>query len=273
MIALAFFKNTEGTYWECNSCLANVDLNPKEVGYRNLAQHVIHNHRDYEQRIKDAYQQEILCSGPMNAFVQITNEIPSDRCMCYYSWIDWVVTNHFPLQFVNNQKNRDYTRLDSICYETLRKYILILSEEVALILSEKLPNKFALMFDGWDNGHSEHYVAIYAIFPSHDGSQKSFMLAAQPLLDPTDHSAESHVDYIISTLECYKKSPDSILFLIGDNTNLNPAIADILNVRHMGCASHRLNLGVKSLLVGSSMLLDMINSIMLKLRTVKFHAR
>ena len=59
MIALAFFKNTEGTYWECTSCLANVDLNPKEVGYRNFAQHVIHNHRDYEQRIKDAYQQEI----------------------------------------------------------------------------------------------------------------------------------------------------------------------------------------------------------------------
>ena len=90
---------------------------------------------------------------------------------------------------------------------------------------------------------------------------------------PDDQSAEEHKDFLLSTLACYKKTQESILFLVGDNTNLNPAIADLLEVPHLGCASHRLNLGVKSLLHPRSFLLDMIQNLMKKLCNKKFNAR
>ncbi len=102
------------------------------------------------------------------------------------------------------------------------------------------------MIDGWDNGHSEHYVAMFAIYPDELWNQKAVLLAAAPLLEPSIQTAEEHVVFIRSTLACYQKTTDSILFLIGDNTNLNPAIADMFRVPHLGCASHRLNLGVKA---------------------------
>ena len=50
------------------------------------------------------------------------------------------------------------------------------------MLGESLPDRFGLVTDGWDHGHGEYYVAIYAIFPDKNFKRKTYLLAIQPLL-------------------------------------------------------------------------------------------
>ena len=49
-----------------------------------------------------------------------------------------------------------------------------------------------------------------------------------PLLVSADFGANEHCRYIRSALEWYGKSTANIIALVGDNTNVNPAIAAIL---------------------------------------------
>jgi hypothetical protein len=49
-----------------------------------------------------------------------------------------------------------------------------------------------------------------------------------------------------------------VLFLVGDNTNTNPAIAAILHTEFVGCKSHLLNLAVQAYLVEYKDLLAML---------------
>ena len=137
-----------------------------------------------------------------------------------------------------------------------------------------LPEKFGINFDGWDNGHNEHFVAIFAVFPdSASGLSRNVLIAMQPLLTPDCQNASAHSDFITSTLGCYNKSPQNILFLVGDNTNTNPAIARMLGVTLIGCGSHRLNLGVKRLLSLREGLIEKVHDLMVRLSSVKNVAR
>ena len=68
----------------------------------------------------------------------------------------------------------------------------------------------------------------------------------------------------------YKKQLSNVKYLICDNKNLNMAIARLLNVPMIGCASHRLNLAVKhGILSPYDDILDSVQKIMLKLSNVK----
>ena len=80
------------------------------------------------------------------------------------------------------------------------------------------------------------------------------------------------------SLTWYNRTRESVLFFVGDNTNLNPTIArnyclwnDAGNVLHwvgfVGCASHRLNLAVEDLLASDEWkpLLNDVANIMYKI--------
>ena len=68
----------------------------------------------------------------------------------------------------------------------------------------------------------------------------------------------------------YKKQLSNVNHLICDNENLNKAVARLLNVPMIGCASHRLNLGVKHCILSPyDDILDSVQKIMLKLSNVK----
>lgn len=147
--------------------------------------------------------------------------------------------------------------------------------QLTLEIAAVLPEKFGIIFDGWDNGHHEHFVAIFAVFPDSTttGRSMNILLAMQPLLTPDCQNAVAHADFIVSTLGCYNKSPQNLLFLVGDNTNTNPAIARILSVTLIGCGSHRLNLGVKRLLLLRETLIEKVHDLMVRLSSIKNVAR
>jgi hypothetical protein len=61
----------------------------------------------------------------------------------------------------------------------------------------------------------------------------------------------------------------NILFICGDNTHVNPAIGNELEVGFIGCASHRFNLAMNDLLADYAPLLNKCNPPMLYLRQLK----
>ena len=114
-----------------------------------------------------------------------------------------------------------------------------------------------------------HYVALFACYGTKEGKTALPLLAFAPLLDETSFSASTHRDYIESSLQLYSKSLESLLFLTGDNCSTNKAVADLIGVLLVGCASHRLNMACKKAYEQAEDNLKKISSLMSKLSSLK----
>jgi hypothetical protein len=87
--------------------------------------------------------------------VDIRNHIVVDKIsQNIYGWIDWVITDNLPFNFVEKPTTRKYARKDPISKYTLLKYMDQLGYECEGKLMTLLPNRFGILFDGWDNGNS-----------------------------------------------------------------------------------------------------------------------
>ncbi|KAE8992887.1 hypothetical protein PR001_g20821 [Phytophthora rubi] len=111
--------------------------------------------------------------------------------------------------------------------------------------------------------HSEHYVAVFAVF-EHDQRSEKVILALAPIADDgvEDQTAESHVAFLTGILPFFKRDISSIIYLVGDNCSVNTRLADLLQVSFIGCASHRLNLAVNVYLSDYEPLLDQMQQLM-----------
>ena len=97
--------------------------------------------------------------------------------------------------------------------------------------------------DGWsDFPTSTHYFAVFACAPSATGRTENYLLAFTPFQDESLLNSEKHSQLIRDTLSLYGKSISNVLFITGDNENLNAKICSDLGVPLIGCYSHRLNL-------------------------------
>ena len=99
------------------------------------------------------------------------------------------------------------------------------------------------------------------------------LLAVSPLQDEEDLSAESHYQFIATTLQIYNKTTSSVIAFVADNENLNGAIAKLMKVPMIGCASHRLNLAVNRYLSSYELILSKIQNLMVKLSSIKRKAK
>ena len=128
---------------------------------------------------------------------------------------------------------------------------------------------YSLMHDGWTK-YGTHYlcmiVSFYLPLPGGEVDPKSRLVALSPIMDlgkspdgsedtdvvgketemmeeATSFSAKITADHIYNTLsEYYVEDVDSTLVcLVGDNTNVNPATATQLGKFHICCHSHLLN--------------------------------
>lgn len=74
---------------------------------------------------------------------------------------------------------------ESISCNTIRKYLSSLTEHVESKIKTLLPNKFALVFDGWSTG-SKHFECLFAVFPKdYEKVFQSMLLPCAPLIDET----------------------------------------------------------------------------------------
>ncbi|POM62988.1 hypothetical protein PHPALM_27785 [Phytophthora palmivora] len=148
-----------------------------------------------------------------------------------------------------------------------------LTRVVERSIAAELPDRFGLLFDGWTHAY-EHFVAVFACYEI-DGVLKPPLLA--PLLetlDDDDLSARGHMEFLANMLpRDFGKQFSQCLFLVADNCAVNSLLATLMGVPLVGCASHRLNLAVQADMVEFGPDLYLVQSLMLKLRTISQSAK
>lgn len=254
-IALQFFKNQVDDSYLCYC--GTIIKQRKNHGYSNLLHHLNNAHPTYESLLIDDNNQK-----------SITSFYNKDATWIF-SWIELIVMENLPLSICESAYFRKYIGLDSISTSTLKKYINTLFSHLRNVFKTKLPKAFGLIFDGW-TFDSTHYVALIAIFPNVTSNvAEKILLSIAPLFDETSLSAENHKEYVEEILKEYGRSLSNVLFLCGDNCNLNIAISSSTNIPLIGCASHRLHLATEKIFTHYEHLLSRVEKLMKKLRTIK----
>ena len=134
-----------------------------------------------------------------------------------YGWMEWVCMDLKPFAFVENELTRKYSSLEKITVTTLEKYMHLLTNKVEKVIARDLPDKFALITDGWTSG-STHFLGVVACYPSHDQDFETALLAFSPLLDETSQSSSEQFDFLMLTLLNYGKTiAENVIALIADN--------------------------------------------------------
>jgi hypothetical protein len=118
-------------------------------GWGNLENHVMKRHPNHVDEMVLAQEQGLWC--PLKAFlidrsqVLITSFMPRGATKIY-GWLDWVISNLNPFSFVENPKNREYSKLDSTDHKTFKKYMLLLVKRVENKIKDQMDSKIGLMF-------------------------------------------------------------------------------------------------------------------------------
>ena len=85
----------------------------------------------------------------------------------------------------------------------------------------------------------------------------------------TNYAASTHKDLLDWVSELYGKTLDNVVAIIGDNAEVNKALANLCGKPLIGCASHRFNLAIKVILKEQEHLIGRIQDINVKLKSLK----
>ena len=89
-----------------------------------------------------------LLGGPLDQFV--TRKV-SPKAHNLFRWIEQCIMNDEPLDFVDNSYVRKNSRNESICANTLIKYVELVRHKVEIklkaLINSVSPNRFGLIFD------------------------------------------------------------------------------------------------------------------------------
>jgi hypothetical protein len=236
------------------SCGRKRVQNPK-TGYGNLVSHIKTDHKDWEEIMKAKNN-----NNP-SAFV-------NKKGANIFKWLEWIVVANLPFKFVEHPLTQKNSNLESITDETIKKYLLLVTENVEKRIADDLPDKFGVIIDGWKDG-TTHYIAVFASYSDANGEGQYPLLSIAPPYDEESFTAETHKAFIIDVLEMYGKGLQNLIYLVGDNAPVNTCISDLLEVPFIGCASHRFNLACKKYLEEYEESLSKISRLMVTLRNVK----
>ena len=172
--------------------------------------------------------------------------------------------------FCETLLTRKFTNLESLSKNTLQKFITLIAPEVESDIAKMLPEKFGIIFYGWFH-QGTHYVGVFDLYEAMKipASLEFLCLQIAPLLNDEYFGAESHIDYLDATLSVYRNSRENVIFLVGDIDPENIKLSNLMSLPIIGCASHRMNLAVKSHLQDFENLLEKIHPLMKKLSSVQ----
>ena len=138
-----------------------------------------------------------------------------------------------------------------------------LTLKVKNAISKSLPDRFALLIDGWTH-HSTHFLAVLASFM--ENSEPNSVLSFLPLMCETVLNATEHVTFLETVLEIFGRTR-------ADNCELNKTFCYILMKPLIDCASHRFALAVQDYIKGNQSVINKIQQLMVELRRVKLSAK
>lgn len=269
-----FFKDIGNGKRECELCRKSYS---KDNGYSNLMSHLQKQHTDYAQIYNVNHPTVIVSSqGSIDNFFG-----GSSTAKKIWHWIRKVVLIPEPFSYVENPIAREGCVYEGITSETLKKYMIILKNYIMFkkIKPElQMPNNkirnFGIVYDGWSY-ESEHYLAIFATYIDDNGIVKTPMLSCSVPEDLDENTrydenledslkffgftASDLFDMLMLTLhdEYDFRLPNHeeldadninqfVSFFVSDNCSANRLMATKTNIPMVGCASHRLNLGVEA---------------------------
>ena len=107
-----FVRNEDGEV-ACNypNCGAKVKAGN---GLTNLCNHITNKHLDWATVMATATH----TGGNIEQFI-VRNQSASNM----YGWISYIVARNLPFSIVDDAETRAFTKLNSICYNTLEKYM------------------------------------------------------------------------------------------------------------------------------------------------------
>lgn len=144
---------------------------------------------------------------------------------------------------------------------------------VETTIGRDMPSDFGLILDDCSFG-TEQYLGVYACYETSSGPQYPLLSIAPVMDEPDDNlTAEGHLRAIDRFLPFFGKTIQGVRFLVGDNCAVNKRLANLMEVPLVGCASHRLNLAVRDFLRPHEDILEEVQLLMRKLRTLNQAAK
>ena len=229
----------DNSKWKCR-CGKILTQKPN-TGWSSLFQHIKSQHSDYLQDAQSTLQSSVV-SKPAS----------TKKAANIYSWLEWIGCGLKPFNFVENELTRKYCNLAPIAENTLKKYMEIVTKEVEVVIETKLPNRFVSV------GRRVRLISLVYLLP---------------ILVKTIWDMSQRYDNLEWELGLYNKTFENVVCNCWDNAEVNMAIANLCNLPHLGCNSHRLNLAVKEFTKTSSNLLEKVNNLMIKLRGLKLSGK
>lgn len=170
----------------------------KDSGFQNLFSHTY-------VCLKDDWAQACMVNVKEGGIVRHMTSDSKSRNL--YRWIELIIGERLPISHVSKTLVRKYSNLKPIARNTLMKYMDQLSFDCEGVLIGQVPDLFALIFDGWDDGNSTNYLGIFiTYYDKEKGKNLTWLLRLSPLLRADNYSADSHIETITVWLENIGKS-------------------------------------------------------------------
>ena len=238
---------------KCNALCAKTFKIVISAGYGNLKGHLIACKPNFQ-----ALYDNRAAGGDLLNFVDIDK-----KCYNIFKWCELVVSENLCFSYVEKKLVRENSCRDPISRSTLMKYLDSLGYEVQGVLANIVPDKFGLVFDGWDSGSSVNFFGVFVIWwDEKRKANRVYLLRLCPLIDETDLGAQSHLDSIISFLSDIDRTLDNVVCMMGDNCTVNLSLAHKAHKPFIGCHSHRLNLAVNLFIAPHQLHINKVRSFM-----------
>ena len=138
-------------------CKCNKVLAKQANGFTNAANHVKSQHKgEFVEKVEEYLNLKVEGQKSVLDFFSIP--APANNM---YKWIDWVVMENHPFNFVEKKRTRKNSNLTPVNVTTFMKYLRLVTTRVEMIIKSKLPPKFGLILDGW-SGNGIHFSVLFA---------------------------------------------------------------------------------------------------------------
>ena len=152
-----FIEDQNEGLWMCRKC---GNGKAKNGGWTNLLNHLkTCIGKSYEEIYNEAKKQETTAMGHFVIWQVSTVEKEM------FEWIEFIVMKNLPIMIVDCPYTRRMCRPKPISSKSLRRHIMSLSALLKERITEFLPEKFVLVFDGWTEG-TQHYIGVSASYSS-----------------------------------------------------------------------------------------------------------
>ncbi len=196
-------SKTDSKKWACEACKSSSSIAGKKweficqpgAGGTNLVNHVKNIHPNYIEVMFQAQNSDGTTKTRNEQLETISAFGTNPDAKSMFGWMELIVHKNLPLSICEDELFRKYLDLKPFSTKTVWKYLSKTCEEVVEVIKQKLPEKFGIIFDGWNDGSGCHYIAIFATF---DGEK--ILLAFQPLLDKMNQTAQNRCNFIRTTL-------------------------------------------------------------------------